>query len=109
VPHPLWPLLLALAAFLLLSDVAARRLALGGQGPRLAGATVTAGAAAKRAFRRPYRPAARHRVAVASEAGEVEDEPEATLPEPPIVEPDSYAGRLLAARRQARRKMGDDE
>ncbi|MBW2255882.1 MAG: VWA domain-containing protein, partial [Deltaproteobacteria bacterium] len=106
VPHPLWPLLLALAAFLLLADVASRRLALGGQGPRLDPATLTAGAAAKRAFRKPYRPAAKQRVAVASEVGEVEDEPETPLPVPPIVEPDSYAGRLLAARRQARRKMG---
>ncbi len=100
VPRPLWPWLVGLAAFLLLADVAIRRLAIG----RAAGQTVAPAPSAAsprwsaRLGARPAgRPPASDRVAV--DAG-----PDAA-PAPPPVPEDSYAGRLLAARQKARRKM----
>ncbi|MEO0604908.1 MAG: glutamine amidotransferase, partial [Myxococcota bacterium] len=103
VPRPLWPWLVGLAAFLLLADVAVRRLLLA----RAMGSAIGAspGAATPRW---PSRLGAG--AAPSSSGGERASVEEASSPDepPPPVPDDSYAGRLLAARRKARREMGDD-
>jgi len=110
VPHPLWPGLLALAACLLLADVAARRLAVGGRVTDRLAEVVATGLPARRALRRPPAPRPpRRRGAPVVAAEPVQEEPEAPLPDPPVVDPGSYAGRLLAARKAARKRLGDDE
>jgi uncharacterized membrane protein len=102
VPKPLWPALMALAAVLLLLDVASRRLQWGSD-PRAR--TVTQPSAAAARYRpRPTAPPTSRPVAVASEAPEALDEPVEVAPEVPA---DSYAGRLLAARKKARDKLDD--
>jgi Mg-chelatase subunit ChlD len=96
VPRPLWPLLLGLSAVLLLIDVAVRRLDLGGD-PRTLASPVP-GAAPTRGFR-----AAKAVPGTATPAAVLDD-----APPPAQVDPDSYAGRLLAARRAARKKTDGD-
>lgn len=99
IPHPLWPFLLVLAAFLFLADIAVRRLAFGSAGT--ASLTRPSATVPRRTFR-PTVPAKR------SEA--VDLEPDDEPPAAPVdeVDPTSYAGRLLAARRSAREKLGDE-
>ncbi len=102
VPTPLWPWMLGLAAFLLLLDVATRRLGLG-RGPDSATALVPQS-------RRPkFRPAQRQVVADAApraEAAGPVEEVDGQSVEAPEVPDDSYAGRLLAARKKARDRQG---
>lgn len=105
VPRPLWPPLLALAGFVLLADVAVRRLDLFGGAGGTATVTRPAAAPPRWAFREaiPKGPAG-------SPAGEVPVEPQGSgpaAPPPTEVDPESYAGRLLAARRKARDRMDD--
>jgi hypothetical protein len=100
VPRPLWPPLVVLAAILLVLDVAARRLDTGGGG-RAAPAAV-AGAQSRLRWSR-LKPAAGPSD---TEAADIEVEPDLAPPEPEIHIPDdSYAGRLLAARKKARDKL----
>ena len=110
IPQELWPYLLAVAAFLLLFDVALRRLDLGRR-PKLAAGPDITSALSGVTRRKPRRRRKRRPVTVFK--GEEDDEPpdDDVDPGPPPVEVDeaSYAGRLLAARRSAKRKMGDDE
>lgn len=121
VPHPLFPIVLALAAFLLLLDITMRRFEwFGGRGPALVSTVRTSAAAS-----RPMPKAANPSFAVpalpsfSAAPGPAEEAPvEATAPEvledPAVAAakkgPDagSYAGRLLAARKTARKKMGDE-
>jgi Mg-chelatase subunit ChlD len=107
VPRPLWPPLLALAAVLLLLDVASRRLD-PWRDPVASAVTVPAAAQDAPRWRqvRPVSPVAGAPTAASGAA------PEVLLPEVPDVPrvevpEDSYAGRLLAARKAARKKMGD--
>lgn len=102
VPRPLWPPLIALAAFLLLADVAIRRLDL--RPPPKGWVTAPAGAAPARGL--PLQ-GSLTRAAVRAEAAEAGDEGAPPRPEAEV-DPASYAGRLLAARRAARRKLNDD-
>lgn len=104
VPRPLWPPLMALAAVLLVLDVAARRLDLSRDA---AARALESPAGAPGASRWT---AARARPSGGAAAGPVEEEeaqPDALRPPAIEVAPDSYAGRLLAARQAARRKMED--
>ncbi len=104
VPRPLWPFLMALAGVLLLIDVAVRRLDLiGGTGQMLV--TQPAGAAP----RTPFQAAVKRQQTARAEAAEVEDVDDDLPPAPPPVQvdADSYAGRLLAARRKARHNRKD--
>jgi Ca-activated chloride channel family protein len=109
VPRPLWPILMAISAFLLLLDVANRRLDLSFD-RRAQAVAATGGATARLAWRFGQPPAAPASGAPKSAGGEVTelvpDEPSAA---PPKVEvpPESYAGRLLAARKKARDKIDD--
>lgn len=105
VPQAWWPYLLFLLPFLLLLDVAVRRLGLTPRGPvSKVAQPVRQGAPTRRRFR-PKPPPQR---AQAAEAEVIEPEPDdSDLPEPEIVDPTSYAGRLLAARKKAREKMDD--
>lgn len=109
VPHPLWPWLVVLAAFLLLADVASRRLALRA---RLDPHAVELAASVFRRRRAPLRRRPPRRVKrTRTEAAATPDE--ALLDEPaaaaPQVDPDSYAGQLLAAKRATRRRLDGDE
>jgi Mg-chelatase subunit ChlD len=106
VPHPLWPWLMGLAALLLVIDVASRRLDLGGSGPTSL-IRNPASAAARYAFKRPPPTASVERAQVAEPVDDVPEPP----PQKPAeqVDPASYAGRLLAARKTARKKLGDDD
>lgn len=103
IPHALWPWLMGLAALLLLVDIASRRLDLSTSGNR---AVVTRPAAATPRYR--FEPNAPKRTEVA-EPVETLDEPVVQGPPKVDVDPRSYAGRLLAARQQARKKHGGDE
>ncbi|MFT6159496.1 MAG: putative membrane protein [Myxococcota bacterium] len=108
VPHPLWPWLLLLLPFVFLFDVAVRRLGLTPRGPvSTVARAVTQGAKGQRRFRtvKPVKKTTRTTAGV-PEVVEPEFE-EASFPEPEIVDPTSYAGRLLAARKKARDKMDD--
>ncbi len=112
VPVPLWPWLVGLAAFLLLLDVAIRRLRLWGFGGsdtvalvgaapvpiRKTGVTTTA-----RAVRAPTVAAA---AAAASAPPEV---PPVAPPKGPAAPQSAYASRLLAARRRAGLRDDDEE
>ncbi len=110
VPRPLWPPLLALAALLLLLDVAARRLQLGG-GPlrteRLVAEQAPLPSPTRRAPRRGPAPDLDLEPA----------EPDTPLPPAPVdpppdraaPKPGSYAGRLLAARRRAGTRADEDD
>lgn len=109
VPRPLWPPLIALAGFLLLFDVAVRRLDWFGSRPGTATVTRPAAAPPRWAFRRappPVDPSDR-----TDTSGEEPDDPadrdEPSAPPPVDVPEDSYAGRLLAARKKARDKLDD--
>jgi len=112
IPHALWPWLMGLAALVLVLDVASRRLDLGSTG---AGAIVrsTAAAGAKFQFRVDPRKAPMPRSGAAEEVVvDALDEPDpAAVPKKPKVDvdPKSYAGRLLAARRQARSKLVEED
>ncbi|MBT3217736.1 MAG: hypothetical protein HN348_01485, partial [Proteobacteria bacterium] len=108
VPRPIWPWLMAAAALLLLFDVALRRLdftrAPGELIEARARATAPSGWRPPAQVERPPRPG--------DDVDDgVEEEVSTTNKKPKVeVAPDSYAGRLLAARRSARRKMdGDDK
>ena len=96
VPRPLWPLLLGLSALGLVLDVAARRLDFRRDPPGTPAAVP--GAAPARGW-----------VAAPARGISAEAAPVADLPPPsPEVPEDSYAGRLLAARRAARKKVDRD-
>lgn len=109
VPRPLWPLLIALAGFLLLLDVALRRLdRLWPSGAGTATVTRPAAAPTRWAFREQAAPVApSERTVSEGEPVEVDDAPAAAAPKVEVPA-DSYAGRLLAARRKARDKLDDD-
>lgn len=99
VPRPVWPWLMAVAAVLLLLDVASRRLQLWSD----PGARVVRQPSPAAARYRPSAPVATSpRSTVPAESPEALDEGAPVAPEVP---PDSYAGRLLAARKKARKKM----
>lgn len=102
VPQPLWPWLVGLAGFLWLLDVAVRRLQLGRAVAPAVVANVTAALP-----RWPSRLGARR-----STSGRPPPPPDHApppeddeAPPPPAIPDDSYAGRLLAARRKARDKL----
>lgn len=102
VPRPVGPFAMALAAVLLLLDVASRRLQLRSDP---AARTVTRPSPAAARFRPQTVPAPTpSRAPSEGVAPEMLDAPEAG---PPDVPEDSYAGRLLAARRKAREKLDD--
>ncbi len=106
VPRPLWPPLMALAAMILLLDVAARRLALS-RGPGAQNMVRPASTPPKLPWRAaPKGPRGVRDAAAVEDA----DDPGAGDAPPPLEVPeDSYAGRLLAARRAARRKLDNDD
>ncbi|MEZ4321198.1 MAG: VWA domain-containing protein [Myxococcota bacterium] len=112
IPHALWPWLMGLAALLLLLDIASRRLDLSAGGT---GSIVRQTASAGPKFQ--FRPDPRKAPVQPQQAGEpqVVDAIEEADAEPvrkkpaADVDPKSYAGRLLAARRTARKKLGEDE
>jgi len=106
VPRPLWPALMALAAVLLLLDVAARRLQLT-RDRRAQTVQRVSAMAARYAPRGPAaaRPAQRSAAAAVDDDGHDGVDPAEERLEVPE---DSYAGRLLAARRKARDKLDDD-
>jgi Mg-chelatase subunit ChlD len=114
IPQALWPWLVGLAGFLLLFDVALRRLDLSSAqlSPTRRVTRGDAGRMAARPRRAPV-PNADLSGGVSSEdveevVGEVAIE-EDTPPRPELDIPqDSYAGRLLAARKKARKDMGED-
>ena len=114
IPYALWPGLVVLAACLFLVDVAVRRLELRstplGAPQRLVGATAVPG-------RVIPRPAARTstRVVPAMQPTSSGEKPASSQPSPPPLAPsdppnevDGFAGRLLASKRNARKKPGDD-
>lgn len=106
IPYPLWPWLMGLAALLLLIDIASRRLDLS-SGTRGTFMREPTAAGPRYAFKPRAKP-------TGSTADLEIDEPlndEPDVPTKPRVEvdPTSYAGRLLAARKNARKKLGEDE
>jgi len=106
VPRPLWPPLMGMAAFLLLLDVAIRRLDF----RRDIGGQVVQRATAAPSARGAFKPAAPKPSKIRSETGDIADPDSGDDgPSAPAVEvpPESYAGRLLAARKAARKKMDD--
>lgn len=121
VPHPLWPVLSTLAALLFLLDVALRRFEwFSPRGPALV-STVRSMAAPSRALPKPGTSAPAPALpGLSSLAAPPPPEPERVDPvAPEVVAPppppekagpaaDSYAGRLLAARKSAKKKMGDE-
>lgn len=114
VPRPIWPYLLTASAFLLLLDIAVRRLEL--RAPTLGpvGSLVGTTAAASRPRPKPARSAPIPVGGTVEAPVQVEpvirEEPDVAPPPPaaPAPSPESYAGRLLQARKSARKKMGDD-
>lgn len=109
VPHALWPWLMGLAALLLVLDVASRRLDMAGSGPTSI-IRNPAAAGSRYAFRRPPPAVAGGAPAPSEVAEPVEEDEPAPPPKPAVeVDPKSYAGRLLAARKTARKKLGEDE
>ncbi len=107
VPRPLWAWFVAAAAFAWLLDAAARRLDLG-QDPRAVTTRMTTAApgSARWAAVRPAAGPGGGRPAAPVEGDAPPDESPAA---PPVEVPaDSYAGKLLAARRQARKKTDGD-
>jgi uncharacterized membrane protein len=108
VPRPLWPPLIVLAGLLLLLDVAVRRLDLFGRRQGSAVLQRPAAAPPRWAFRSEAAPVPRgHRPTGAADDDDPDDDGPAGPPAAQVPE-DSYAGRLLAARRKARRKLGGD-
>jgi len=112
IPYPLWPVLVVLAACLFLLDVAVRRLELRsaplGAPQRLVGAK----AAQHRPLPRPAPRTSSH-VVPAMQVTPSENAPATKPPPPPMppvepADPDGYAGRLLASKRNARKKKGDE-
>ena len=102
IPRPLSPALIGLAGLLLLIDVAQRRLDLGRRSRTQGLERAVASARPPNAWR-PASPGA---------PPPTEDPPDApppgeAKPAGPDVPPESYAGRLLAARRAARKKMDE--
>jgi uncharacterized membrane protein len=121
VPRPLWPYALGLAALWLLIDIAVRRLEFGAPNLGIAGSLVGAAAASSRP--RAAKPAVRTApipVGGAVDARSAAEETVAVIreeaapsagpaPAAPAPEPGSYAGRLMQARKSARKKMGEDD
>ena len=102
VPRPLWPPLIGLAGFLLLFDVAIRRLDLGrGTGGQVFERAIAAPSAAGAFRTAPAAPVP------PDEPDHGPSTPEGDRPPTAEVPPESYAGRLLAARRAARKKMDE--
>lgn len=99
VPRPLWPLLLSLSTLLLLLDVAMRRLQWTAQPGAQAMAAAGPGKARFRWRDLPKGPTTGKK---ASAEGAVETLDGEVLGEAPEIPEDSYAGRLLAARKKAR-------
>lgn len=121
VPWPLWPHLIWIAAVLLLLDVALRRLEFGRETPLEQGRLVPAGGdvpiRGERKIRRRPKPKPKPKDQ-ASKADPIEpdipDIPDVPLPSkapPPRTQPkpESYAGRLLAARKRAGTRQDDDD
>jgi uncharacterized membrane protein len=114
LPHPIWPLLVAIAAFLLLMDVALRRVEIGRGAGGQALVLVRPAAAASRPLPKPasapYAPAMPMPPIPDQPAPEpeVDTTPAVEAPKAKEVDPESYAGKLLAARGKARKKMGGD-
>jgi Ca-activated chloride channel homolog len=108
VPIPLWPWLVGLAALLVPADVATRRLRLGlareGRGELLVGGAATP-------IRRTGVTTARAQVQASADRADASPPPPvAPRPEPGSeVKADSYAGRLLAARKRAGLRDGDGD
>lgn len=104
VPRPLWPALLALATLLFLLDVALRRLDFGWDRRARTVELATNAATARvwqQARAKPVAPGER------SAAAEVQEIPPPTAPVPEV-DPDSYAGKLLAARKKSRKRTGGE-
>lgn len=96
IPLPLWPWFVVLAAVLLVLDVAVRRLSFGSQTARMT-----------RPAPPPVRPSPLAKPSVrptVATPDEPDDHDALEAPAPPEVDPTSYAGRLLAARRSGRKK-----
>lgn len=104
IPWPLWPWALGAAAFLLVLDVAIRRLGVGGRGEITS--FLAAAAAPSRAL--PGKPTARH-APTAAEVTEPVVDAAPTRPAAPPPEPGSYAGRLLEARKRAGKRTGKED
>ncbi|MCO4747404.1 MAG: VWA domain-containing protein, partial [Proteobacteria bacterium] len=111
VPQPLWNWLILLAGFLLLLDVMLRRLDFSAM-PSLAPKRVTDGSAGRLASRPRRAPVPRADLGAGGDGtvqevvGEVMIEDDTPVKPELDIPADSYAGRLLAARRSARKKMG---
>lgn len=105
VPQPLWSHCVWLAAVLLLLDVALRRLEWGGPAPQKI-QTVQ-----RTQIRTPRIRRTTRKVPITETEEEVEDEPPELPPpsSPTQVAPESYAGRLLAARNRANRRFEDED
>lgn len=115
VPQSLWPLLIVLAGILLLLDIAMRRLDLSSV-PSLATQRVTAGSAGRLASRPRRAPVPRADLSGGQSdqpteevLGEVMIEDDVPVKPERDIPADSYAGRLLAARKRAGKKLGDEE
>ena len=107
VPHPWWPWLLAVAALLLVADVALRRLDFERQPKTIVGpapSMLAARAKPKKRKRAVVKaPSTTQEATVVEEAKAVEVAPQ------PELDPESYAGRLLAARGSARHRRRQKE
>ncbi len=103
VPRPLWAWFVGLAGLVWLLDAAARRLDFG-QDPRAVTARMTEAATPKTRWAAVRPPGAPRGTPGATVEGDL---PPDDAPTTPAVEvpADSYAGKLLAARRQARKKL----
>jgi hypothetical protein len=104
VPRPLWPWFVALSGVVLLLDAAARRLDLGGD-PRSVAVRLQDAPSAARGRWAAVTPARAASSATAGSRVPGDDDPPDAPPPPAVDVPaDSYAGRLLAARKGARKK-----
>ena len=109
VPQAMWPFLVALAGVLWLLDIAARRLAPPRIGAMMTRVVTTGAPSARTERRRPAWVPPTPRNTSGSDEEQIEILEEAVAP--PVqsdIPEDSYAGRLLAARRSARKKMDED-
>lgn len=109
VPRPLWPPLLGIAGVLLLLDVASRRLD-PFRDPSAQTVSALQGSAGASRWSSVRRPPSRPSQAAKGTQDAAEPEliaPEQSAPPPVDVPEGSYAGRLLKARKTARKKMGD--
>ena len=110
IPQAMWPWLVALAGLLLLLDIAARRLA-----PPRVGSMMTRVVTTGAPTRRPERGRPTWVPPTPKAPGSAEEQEDLDIPEersapvaPSEIPEESYAGRLLAARRSARKKMDQD-